>query len=179
MLTKRALLRYVLWAVILTVSLAFAQNVHREIVVGDDVREPAPRFHAKTLAGEQFNNESTKGKVVLFQFWTTWCPYCKGEESLVNDITKEFADKGLIVLAVDVAESKKKVVEYLKEHPRKCRIVLTGDTNLAAMYAANSYPIYVVVDRGGKIVDTQRGAGGARAVRRSVGTAGLESKDSE
>ena len=156
--------------VFLAASLAFSQS-------GD--REPAPRFYAKTLEGEQFTNESTKGKVVLFQFWTTWCPYCKSEESLVNDITKEFADKGLIVLAVDVAESKKKVLEYLKQHPRKCRIVLTSDTNLAAMYAANSYPIYVVVDREGKIVHTQRGAGGERALRRMLENAGLESKESE
>ena len=148
-------------------------------VAGSDDREPAPRFHAKTLEGEQFTNESVKGKVVLFQFWTTWCPYCKSEESLVDDITKEFANKGLIVLAVDVAEPKKKVLEYLKEHPRKCRIVLTSDTNLAAMYAANSYPIYVVVDRDGKIVDTQRGAGGERSLRRMLENAGLESKDSE
>ena len=153
-------------------------TVTRAVGQSDD-REPAPRFHAKTLGGEQFTNESVKGKVVLFQFWTTWCPYCKSEESLVNDITKEFADEGLIVIAVDVAESKKKVVEYLKEHPRKCRIVLTGDTNLAAMYAANSYPIYVVVDRDGKIVDTQRGAGGERALRRMLEGAGLESKESE
>ena len=170
MRSECVLLSRALSLLVLTTSLAFA---------GSDEREPAPRFHAKTMEGEQFNNESTKGKVVLFQFWTTWCPYCKGEESLVNDITKEFADKGLIVLAVDVAESKKKVVEYLKEHPRKCRIVLTGDTNLAAMYAANSYPIYVVVDRDGKIVDTQRGAGGERALRRMLENAGLESKGSE
>lgn len=170
MRSKYVLFSGTLSLLVMTASLAFA---------GSDEREPAPRFHAKTMEGEQFNNESTKGKVVLFQFWTTWCPYCKGEESLVNDITKEFADKGLIVLAVDVAESKKKVVEYLKEHPRKCRIVLTGDTNLAAMYAANSYPIYVVVDRDGKIVDTQRGAGGERALRRMLENAGLESKDSE
>ena len=141
--------------------MAFAQSVHREIVIEDD-REPAPRFHAKTLAGEQFSNESTKGKVVLFQFWTTWCPYCKSEEGLVNDLTTEFADKGLVVIAVDVAESKKVVQHYLKDHPRKCHIVMTGDTNLAAMYAANRYPIYVVVDREGKIVDTQHGSGGER-----------------
>ena len=159
-----------LFLLLLAAAVGFAQS---------DEREPAPRFHAKTLEGEQFNNESVKGKVVLFQFWTTWCPYCKSEESLVNDITKEFADKGLIVLAVDVAESKKKVVEYLREHPRKCRIVLTGDTNLAAMYAANSYPIYVVVDRDGRIVDTQRGAGGERSLRRMLENAGLESKESE
>ncbi len=101
MRSKYVLFSGTLSLLVMTASLAFA---------GSDDREPAPRFHAKTLEGEQFNNESTKGKVVLFQFWTTWCPYCKGEESLVNDITKEFADKGLIVLAVDVAESKKKVL---------------------------------------------------------------------
>ena len=167
---KYCLVSCSLLLVFLTASPAFSQS---------DEREPAPRFHAKTLEGEQFTNESIKGKVVLFQFWTTWCPYCKSEESLVNDITKEFVDKGLVVLAVDVAESKKKVLEYLKEHPRKCRIVLTSDTNLAAMYAANSYPIYVVVDREGKIVDTQRGAGGERALRRMLESAGLESKGAE
>ena len=114
MLAKRLFPGYLLWATI-TVSVAFAQSVHREIVVEDD-REPAPRFHAKTLAGEQFSNESTKGKVVLFQFWTTWCPYCKSEEGLVNDLTAEFADKGLVVIAVDVAESKK-VVQTIFERP--------------------------------------------------------------
>ena len=66
--------------------------------------------------------------------------------------------------------------QYLKDHPRKCRIVMTGDTNLAAMYAANRYPIYVVVDREGKIVDTQRGSGGERRLRRSLARAGLESE---
>ncbi len=180
MLAKRILPRCILCA-ILTVSLA-AQSVHRDNTIEDD-REPAPRFHAKTLEGEQFTNDSTKGKVVLFQFWTTWCPYCKNEETLVNDITTEFADKGLGVLAVDVGESKKVVQQYLKEHARKCHIVMTGDTNLAAMYAATRYPIYVVVDRDGKIVDTQRGSGGERRLRRSLARAGLESgaekKDTE
>jgi len=176
MQAKRILLRCLLCAS-LTVFLA-AQDVHRDFTVEEDDRESAPRFHAKTLDGEQFTNDSTKGKVVLFQFWTTWCPYCKGEESLVNDITTEFADKGLVVLAVDVGESKRVVQQYLKEHPRKCRIVMTGDTNLAAMYAGNRYPIYVVVDREGKIVDTLRGAGGARALRRLLARAGLESRKS-
>jgi thiol-disulfide isomerase/thioredoxin len=160
------------------VPMALGQNVHREIVTEDD-REPAPRFHAKTLEGVQFNNDSTKGKVVLFEFWTTWCPYCKSEEVLVNDLTSEFSSKGLLVIAVDVAESKKVVQQYLKDHPRKCHIVMTGDTNLAAMYAANRYPIYVVVDRDGKIVDTQRGAGGERSLRRLLSRAGLESKESD
>jgi thiol-disulfide isomerase/thioredoxin len=140
---------------------------------------PAPRFRAKTTTGENFNNDSVKGKVVLLEFWTTWCPYCRQEEEMIDDIDKEFGGKGLLVLAIDVGESKKKVKEYLEENPRSCRIVLMQDTNLAAMYAAKSYPIYVVINREGNIVGTQRGAAGERAVRAMLSRAGLESDSSE
>jgi thiol-disulfide isomerase/thioredoxin len=144
----------------------------------EDESEPAPRFHAKTLDGEQFNNASIKGKVVLLDFWTTWCPcpYCSQEEAIVDSLGQEFADKGLLVLAVDVAESKKKVKMHLQEHPRSCKVVLTEDTNLAAMYQANTYPIYVVIDRDGNIAGTQRGAAGERALRIFCGTPNWEQR---
>jgi thiol-disulfide isomerase/thioredoxin len=142
----------------------------------DEAGKPAPRFRAKTTAGETFNNESVKGKVVLLEFWTTWCKYCHQEEGLVEQVNRELSDKGLIVLAIDVAESKKLVQKYLQQHPRACRIVLTEDTNLAAMYQANSYPIYVVIDRDGNISAEQHGAGGERALRRLLATAGLKSE---
>lgn len=143
----------------------------------DDDGQPAPRFRARTTSGESFNNESIKGKVVLLEFWTTWCQYCHQEEGLVEQINKQFADKGLIVLAIDVAESKKTVKKYLEQHPRSCRIVLTEDTNLAAMYQANVYPIYVVIDRDGNIAGEQRGAAGERALRRLLASAGIEAKE--
>lgn len=148
-------------------------------LAGPNSPEPAPRFHAKTMSGENFTNETTKGKVVLFEFWTTWCPYCREEESLVDDINKEFSGKGLVLLAVDVGESKKTVQRYLKAHPRSVPIVLNEDTNLAAMYAAKSYPIYVAVDRDGNIAGIQRGAGGERALRNLLADAGLESNDKD
>jgi cytochrome c biogenesis protein CcmG/thiol:disulfide interchange protein DsbE len=143
---------------------------------GDETRQPAPRFRAKTTTGDQFNNASVKGKVVLFEFWTTWCKYCEAEASMVDDVAKEFADKGLIVLAVDVLEPDQKVKKYMAEHPRSVPIVLTKDTNLAAMYNAQSYPIYVVIDRDGNIAAEQRGAAGDAALRRLLKRAGLESK---
>jgi thiol-disulfide isomerase/thioredoxin len=142
----------------------------------DETGQPAPRFRAKTTAGDQFNNASVKGKVVLFEFWTTWCKYCEEEASMVDGVAKEFADKGLIVLAVDVLEPDQKVRKYLVEHPRSVPIVLTKDTNLAAMYNAQSYPIYVVIDRDGNIAAEQRGAAGDAALRRLLKRAGLESK---
>src|SRR6516162_6675369 len=104
-----------------------------------DTREPAPKFKAKSMNGEKFDNESLLGKSVLLQFWTTWCPYCRDDQEGVDTIAKEFEDQGLVVLAIDVAESKKKVEQYLKKYPRACRIVLTEDTNLAARFEAKVY----------------------------------------
>jgi len=143
----------------------------------DETGDPAPRFRAKTTTGEQFNNESVKGKVVLFEFWTTWCKYCEGEAEIVDNIAQEFKSKDLIVLAVDVLEPDKIVKAYLAEHPRTVPIVLTKDTNLAAMYNAQVYPIYVVVDRDGNIAGEQRGAAGDRGLRRMLRRAGLSSED--
>jgi thiol-disulfide isomerase/thioredoxin len=140
----------------------------------DEEGQPAPRFHARTTTGETYTNDTLKGKVVLLEFWTTWCPYCRREQSLVDSIDHEFSGKGVVVLAIDVAESKKKVRQYLQDSPRSCRIVLTEDTNLAAMYQANSYPIYVVIDRNGNIAAEQRGAAGERSIRRMLRKAGVD-----
>ncbi len=73
------------------------------------------------------------------------------EAPTVDDIAREFKSKDLIVLAVDVLEPDQKVKKYLVDHPREVPIVLTKATNLAAMYNAQVYPIYVVIDRGGNI----------------------------
>jgi thiol-disulfide isomerase/thioredoxin len=142
-------------------------------------KEPAPRFNATTTTGEKFTNESIKGKVVLLEFWTTWCGFCADEAAFVDKIGHELADKGLILLAIDVGESKKTVKKYLEQHPRNCKIVMMEDTNLAAMYAATAYPIYVAIDRDGFIAGTQRGAGGEEALRRLIARGGIESADSE
>jgi len=143
---------------------------------GDERGQPAPRFHARTTTGEQFNNDSIKGKVVLFEFWTTWCKYCEQESAMVDNLAREFSGKGLIVLAVNVLEPDQKVKKYLAEHPRSVPIVLTKDTNLAAMYNAQVYPIYVVIDRDGNIADEQHGAAGERALRGMLRQAGLTSE---
>jgi len=147
------------------------------LAAGSKDKEPAPHFSATTTSGEKFNNDSIKGKVVLLEFWTTWCGYCAEEAAFVDKIGKELASKGLILLAIDVGESKKTVKKYLEQHPRDCKIVMMEDTNLAAMYQATVYPIYVVINRDGFIVGTQRGAGGEEALRRLIGRAGIESPE--
>jgi thiol-disulfide isomerase/thioredoxin len=167
-MARHATFRFVAILLIAITSFAFA---------GDETGQPAPRFRAKTTTGEQFNNDSIKGKVVLFEFWTTWCKYCEEEAQVVDDIAAEFKNKDLIVLAVDVLEPDQKVKKYLADHPRSVPIVLTKDTNLAAMYNAQVYPIYVVIDRDGNIAGEQRGSAGDRGIRRMLRRAGLQSEE--
>src|SRR6267143_1828128 len=110
MFARSILLRGTVLCVLLVAALG--------VFAGSKAKEPAPRFNAKTIDGEKFTNDYVKGKVVLLEFWTTWCVYCFEEAGLVDQTNREFRDKGLIVLAVDVAESKKTVKRYLDQHPR-------------------------------------------------------------
>ena len=153
-------------------TIASAILSHR--LAAEEGREPAPRFTAKSLDGEKFSNESLRGKVVLVQFWATWCQYCRRDQPSVDAIVEDFADKGLVVLAVNVGEPKRKVKQYLAESPRACRIVLLEDTNLAALYAARTYPLYVLIDREGNVAGMQTGAAGEDSLRRLLRKAGLD-----
>lgn len=137
-----------------------------------------PRFKAKALSGRTFDNESTKGKVVLLQFWTTWCGYCRREQPVVDKLAKEFAND-LVVLAVNAGESKAKVEDYLTGSPRAVQVVLTEDTNLAKLFPADGFPKYVVVDRNGQIKGNQNGAGGALALRDLLAGAGLRGAEEQ
>ena len=138
-----------------------------------NTRDPAPHFVAKTIAGEKFTNDSIKGKIVLIEFWATWCQYCKRDEPALETVMKDFGKDGLVVLAVNMGEPRRKVKKYLEASPRSCKIVLAEDTNLAAICEAKSYPLYILIDRDGNLAGTQSGAGGEDSLRQLLSQAGL------
>ncbi len=142
----------------------------------DSRREPAPRFQARTLDGQKLTSDDLKGKVVLIQFWATWCKYCRQDQPIVDSLQREFAGQGLVVLAVNAAEPRKRVQQFLQESPRECKVVLAEDTNLLAVFNAKTYPMYVLIDKNGNIADLQEGSGGEDALRELLEKAGLGAK---
>jgi thiol-disulfide isomerase/thioredoxin len=143
-----------------------------------DFHEDVVKFKAKTLDGESVSTDSIHGKVVLVQFWATWCQYCRADAPFVDQMAREFKDQGLEVLAVDVGESKKTVTKFLAQNPRECKVILTEDTNLAAWFSPHSFPHYVAINRGGGVAGEQKGAGGERSLRHLLRQAGLQTVDS-
>jgi thiol-disulfide isomerase/thioredoxin len=97
-------------AVLLTALVPFAYNqTFATKARSTKPKESAPRFNATTTDGQKFSNASIKGKIVLLEFWTTWCSFCADEAPFVDKINREFGGKDFLILAVNVGESKKTV----------------------------------------------------------------------
>ena len=147
-------------------------------VLAIDWHEPVVQFKAKALDGEMISTDSVQGHVVLVQFWATWCPVCRADAPAVNTIVREFRDQGLVMLAVDVGESRRTVTQFLAQNPREGKIVLTEDTNLAARFSPRAFPHYVAINRSGGVSAEQRGGGGESHLRHLLHEAGLNTIDS-
>lgn len=141
-----------------------------------DTTRPAPQFAAKTLDGETITNASLSGRVTLLQFWATWCQYCRRDQPAVDNIERDFAGKGLVVLAIDVDEPEDVVRAYLQANPRSCRVVVNEGGKLASRFGAHGFPYYVLIDGNGNIVGTQSGAGGEASLRSLLSRAGLSQR---
>lgn len=140
------------------------------------LQPPGLRFKATTLDGEEITSDSLQGKTVLVQFWTTWCPHCRHDQAPVDSITRNFEDKGLVVLAVNIDQSKNTVTNYLKQSPRSCPVVLAKDTDLTALYSQSGFPTYVLIDRNGHVVGTKKGEAGEQGLLNLLNRAGINSE---
>jgi thiol-disulfide isomerase/thioredoxin len=134
---------------------------------------PAPPFTARTLDGETLTNASLRGRIVLLQFWATWCPYCRKDQPILDRLERTFAGEGLTVLTFDVGESESTVRSYLRQNPRACRVALDPDKSASKAYGSHGVPFYVLLDRSGNILDTQNGSGGEASLLDLLKHAGL------
>jgi thiol-disulfide isomerase/thioredoxin len=135
--------------------------------------ERAPQFRVRSLNGGSVSNSSLRGRITLLQFWATWCPYCRRDESAVDEVARMFSGQGLTVLAINVGESETKVRSYLRKHPRACRIALNEKKDVFRSFGAKGYPYYVLMDRQGRILDRSSGSGGKESLLYMLRQAGL------
>ena len=117
----------------------------------------APEFDLPTLAGPPLALSDLRGKVVLLNFWATWCPACLVEMPLLETVSKE-ESSWMVVLGVDVGERPDLVKRYMRDHDLTFPVVLDGDGRVAAGYGIYAYPTSFFIDRDGIVRDGQVGA---------------------
>ena len=117
------------------------------------VGKKAPAFSFTTLEGTKLSNAKLKGKVVLLDFWATWCGNCLKASPTMQKLSDTYGTKGLVVVAVNAKETKARPAAsqaYKKTHGTTYPMVSNGDA-AHALYKAPGLPIIVVIDRQGVV----------------------------
>ena len=118
-------------------------------------------FKMTDIKGKTWTNASLKGKVVILDFWATWCGPCKMASPTMQKLHEKYAKQGLVVVGADVFEqtdSKAASTGYAKEH-KYTYTFTTANDNLAKSLGIANIPAFVFVGRDGKIAKVQTGFG--------------------
>ncbi len=148
-----------------------AQKVQAALAVGTAF----PDFDVKDLDGKPLSVAGYKGKVVMLDFWATWCGPCVGEVPNVAAVYAKYHDKGFEIIGVslDQVGAKDKLISFTKEHNMPWRQYYDGKfwtNDLAVKYGVQSIPATYLLDGSGKIIGKDvRGEALEPAVRKALG----------
>ncbi len=115
------------------------------------VGSPAPNFTARSMDGRTVSLGDFEGRVVIVDFWTTWCPSCVAELPVLQEVGRRYSDKEVVVLAVDIGESEADVRRFLSDNNLDLTVLLDSTEQIAIVYNIRSIPTTFVVDPYGKI----------------------------
>ena len=116
--------------------------------------EPAPDFSLRDINGKEVSLSSQKGKVVLVNFWATWCGPCKLEMPHLDKMDRELEANGFEVISIstDDARAASKVKPLIKRGGYGFTVLLDKDTSVVSQYnPAKTLPYNVLIDREGNI----------------------------
>lgn len=117
----------------------------------DDAKRQNADFTLTDLQGKTWHLQDMKGKVVLVNFWATWCPPCRKEMPDLNALYNKFKDQGFVVLAISDEESAK-VTPYIAEHKVSYPVMLDPGRKVNDAFIVEGIPKSFVYDRSGKMV---------------------------
>jgi len=121
---------------------------------GGLVGRVAPDFTLTDMAGQQVTLSQFRGKVVILNFWATWCPPCREEMPSMERLYRDFESQGLVMLAVNIDENgRDAVAKFLKKTPHSFPVLLDSENVAQNTYGVFRFPESFIIDRNGVVVD--------------------------
>ena len=120
-------------------------------IEADNERRDQADFTLTDLDGKPWSLKEQRGKVVVLNFWATWCPPCRKEMPDLEALYRQFKDQGLVILAIS-DESENKVRPFIAEQKVTYPILLDPGRKVNELFQINGIPKTFVYDRNGKLV---------------------------
>jgi peroxiredoxin len=117
----------------------------------DDAKRQSADFTLADLQGKEWHLQDLRGKVVLVNFWATWCPPCRKEMPDLDALYNKFKDRGFVVLAISDEEAAK-VSPFIAERKVSYPVLLDPGRKVNDAFIVEGIPKSFVYDRGGKMV---------------------------
>ena len=136
---------------------ASAQQAVRAVLQPANARRVAPEFALTDSFGKKATLEQYRGKVVLLDFWATWCHGCKEEIPWFVEFSRKYSAQGLTVVGVSLDEEGWKVVRPFLGSAHIPYSIILGDDATAKKYAIANMPDTFLIDRRGRIAATYVG----------------------
>ena len=115
-------------------------------------------FSLKDIEGKAVSLNDFRVKLVLMNFWATWCVPCREEMRILRQIHDQWRDKGLVVLSINMGESASRVRGYVKRYALPFPVLLDPNTELFVKLGVRVLPTSLLVDKDGTIVAKKVGA---------------------
>ena len=137
------------------------------ILIGPLVSQQAPKFTLNNLEGKQVKLGDYLGKVVILNFWASWCIPCKEEMPLIQSAYEKYRDHGLVVLGVNMTDldDRKAIDKFVQETGVTFPIVLDESGSVSNDYRVISIPTSFFIDQTGIIRHFQMGAMNAKQLQ--------------
>ena len=136
------------------------------------VGAPFPDFQEKDVNGKPISVSAYKGKVVLIDFWATWCGPCVRELPNVLEAYNKYHDKGFEIIGISLDQEKDQLLNFTKQKQMPWQQYFDGkgwENKLAGIYGVNSIPATYLLDKNGVIIDKDlRGAELVAAIEKAL-----------
>ncbi len=120
---------------------------------------PAPSWKLQDLDGKPVTLDQFKGKVVVLDFWATWCPPCRAEIPGYTDLMRKYEKEGLVIVGASVDQGGPDVVKpFAQKMGINYPLVMADEATATAYGATEAIPTTIIIDRAGQIRDRKVGS---------------------
>ena len=118
---------------------------------------PAPDFSLHAMTGPSMRLKDQRGRVVMVNFWATWCAPCQQEMPHLNRLYQKYRSSGFVLLGVNVDDDSSKAADVAAKLGITFPVLLDADKSVSKLYDLSTMPSTVLIDRDGKVRYVHRG----------------------